>query len=35
MTILAISEEMGKEEMLSSIKDLAGYLESISKQGKK
>ena len=35
MTILSISEEMGKEEILNSIKDLSGYLESISSQGKK
>ena len=35
MTILSISEQMGKEEILNSIKDLSGYLESISSQGKK
>lgn len=35
MTILAISEEMGKEEVLSSIKDLSNYLESITDKGKK
>ncbi|WP_298422567.1 hypothetical protein [uncultured Kordia sp.] len=35
MTILAISEEMGKEEILNSIKDLSGYLESIVDKGEK
>ncbi|WP_298514209.1 hypothetical protein [uncultured Kordia sp.] len=35
MTILEISEEMGKEEILNSIKDLSAYLESITDQGKK
>jgi len=35
MTILAISEEMGKEEIINSIKDLSGYLESIVDQGEK
>lgn len=35
MTILAISEEMGKEEIINSIKDLSGYLESIVDKGKK
>ena len=35
LTLLSISEEMGEEEILSSIKDLSGYLESIAKHGKK
>ena len=35
LTLLSISEEMGEEEILSSIKDLSGYLENIAKQGKK
>ncbi len=35
MAILAISEEMGKEEILNSIKDLSGYLESIVDKGEK
>jgi len=34
LTLLSISEEMGEEEILSSIKNLSGYLESITKQGK-
>ncbi len=35
LTLLSISEEMGKEEILHSIKDLTGYLDTITKQGKK
>jgi hypothetical protein len=34
LTLLSISEEMGEEEILNSIKDLSGYLDSIVKQGK-
>ena len=35
LTLLSISEEMGEDEILNSIKDLSGYLESIAKQRKK
>jgi hypothetical protein len=35
LTLMSISEEMGEEEILNSIKDLSGYLESIVRQGKK
>lgn len=34
LTLLSISEEMGEEEILTSVKDLTGYLENIAKQGK-
>ncbi len=35
LTLLSISEEMGKEEILNSVKDLSSYLESIADHGEK
>ena len=36
LTLLAISEELGKEEILESIRDLAGYVNAtIEKEDKK
>ena len=35
LTLLSISEEMGEEEILNSIKDLTGYLENIVDKGEK
>ena len=32
LTLMSISEEMGEEEILNSVKDLSGYLETIAKQ---
>lgn len=35
LTLMAISEELGKEEILKSIKDLTGYIDAYIKQDKK
>lgn len=34
LTLLSIAEEMGEEEILSSIKNLSGHLETIVKEKK-
>ena len=35
LTLLSISEEMGEKEILDSIEQLSGYLESIVRQKRK
>lgn len=34
LTLLAISEEMGKEEILASVQDLTAFLENVDEKAK-